>query len=114
MVLLHYKRTFYFVLQHRRMVDTKLILSRLQETVVIKYQRHAAYERINSKTETWKNIKNSSRQHCTYHGILLVSLLMLHREEFFKAKFVYINSALLAHLPGVFLAQSAHRLLFGW
>ena len=51
MVLLHYKRTFYFVLQHRRMVDTKLTLSRLQETVVMKYQRHAAYERINSKTE---------------------------------------------------------------
>ena len=51
MVFLHYKRTFHLVLQHRRMVDTKLTLSRLQKTVVMKYERHAAYERINSKTE---------------------------------------------------------------
>ena len=33
------------------MVDTKLTPSRLQETVVMKYERHAAYERINAKTE---------------------------------------------------------------
>ena len=51
MVFLHYKRTFYLVLQHRRMVDTKLALSRLQKTVVMKYERHVAYERINLKTE---------------------------------------------------------------
>ena len=86
MVFLHCKWTFYFVLQHRRMVDTKLTPSRLQQTVVIKYERHAAYERINAKT--WKNRKNSSRQRWTYHGMLLVSLLMLHLVEFFKAKFV--------------------------
>ena len=51
MVFLHHKWTFYFVLQHRRMVDTKLTPSRLQQTVVMKYERHAAYERINAKTE---------------------------------------------------------------
>ena len=51
MVFLHYKWTFYFVLQHRRKIDTKLTLSRLQKTVVMKYERHAAYERINAKTE---------------------------------------------------------------
>ena len=33
------------------MVDTKLTPSRLQKTVVMKYERHAAYERINAKTE---------------------------------------------------------------
>ena len=49
--ILHYKKTFYFVLQHRRIVDTKLTPSRLQQTVVMKYERHAAYERINEKTE---------------------------------------------------------------
>ena len=51
MVFLHYIWTFFFVFQHRRMVDTKLTLSRLQKTVVMKYERHAAYERINAKTE---------------------------------------------------------------
>ena len=86
MVVLHYKWNFYFVLQHRRVVDTKLTPSRLQQTVVMKYERHAAYGRINTKS--WKNRKNSSRQHCTYHRMLLVSLLMLHLVEFFKAKFV--------------------------
>ena len=50
MVFLHYKWTFYFVLHHRRTIDTKLTPSRLQQTVVIKYERHAAYERINAKT----------------------------------------------------------------
>ena len=49
MVFLHYKWTFYFVLHHRRIVDTKLTPSRLQQTVVMKYKRHAAYERINAK-----------------------------------------------------------------
>ena len=38
----------YFVLHHRRMVNTKLTPSRLQQTVVIKYKRHAAYEKINA------------------------------------------------------------------
>ena len=33
------------------MVDTKLTPSRLQKTVLIKYERHAAYERINTKTK---------------------------------------------------------------
>ena len=71
------------------MVDTKLTPSRLQKTVVMKYERHAAYERINAKTEKHgKTEKNSLRQHCTFHGMLLVSLLMLHLVEFFKAKFV--------------------------
>ena len=51
MVFLHYKWTFYFVLQYRRMVDTKLTPSRQQKTVEMKYERHAAYERINAKTE---------------------------------------------------------------
>ena len=51
MVFLHYKWTFYFVFHHRCMVDTKLTPSRLQQTVVMKYERHAAYERINAKTE---------------------------------------------------------------
>ena len=51
MVVLHYKWTFYFVLQHRGMVETKLTPSRLQQTVVMKYERHTAYERINAKTE---------------------------------------------------------------
>ena len=32
------------------MVDAKLTPSRLQQTVVMKYERHAAYERINRKT----------------------------------------------------------------
>ena len=32
------------------MVDTKLTPCRLQQTVVMKYERHAAYERINAKT----------------------------------------------------------------
>ena len=32
------------------MLDTKLTPSRLQQTVVMKYERHAAYERINAKT----------------------------------------------------------------
>ena len=51
MVFLHYKRTFYLILQHRRMVDTKLTLSRLQQTVVMKFEKHVAYERMYSKTE---------------------------------------------------------------
>ena len=50
MVFLHYKGTFYFVFHHRRMVDTKLTPSRLQQSVVMKYERHAVYERINAKT----------------------------------------------------------------
>ena len=50
MIFLHYKWTFYFVFHHKRVVDTKLTPSRLQQTVVIKYERHAAYERINAKT----------------------------------------------------------------
>ena len=32
------------------MLDTKLTPPRLQQTVVMKYERHAAYERINAKT----------------------------------------------------------------
>ena len=32
------------------MVDTNLTPSRLQQTVVMKYERHAAYESINAKT----------------------------------------------------------------
>ena len=32
------------------MVDAKLTPSRLQQTVVMKYGKHAAYERINAKT----------------------------------------------------------------
>ena len=77
MVFLHYKWTFYFVLQHRRMVDTKLTPSRLQKTVVMKYERHAAYERINAKTVRDNIVR-----------ITYVSLLMLHLVKFFKAKFV--------------------------
>ena len=50
MVFLQCKWTFYFVLHYRRMVDIKLTPSRLQQTVVMKYERHAAYERINAKT----------------------------------------------------------------
>ena len=41
---------FLLCFYHRRMVDTKLTLSRLQQTVVMKYERHVAYERINAKT----------------------------------------------------------------
>ena len=89
MVFLHHKWTFYFVLHHRRMVDTKLTPSRLLQTVVMKFERHGAYERINAKTEKHgKTEKNSSLQHCTYHGMSLVSLLMLHLVELFEAKFV--------------------------
>ena len=60
MVFLHYKWSFYFVLQHRRMGDTKLTLSRQQKTVVIKYERHAAYERINSKTEKHRKTEKTN------------------------------------------------------
>ena len=79
---------FSFVLNQRRMVDTKLTPSRKQKTIVIKYERHKAYERINAKTGKHGKTKNSSRLHCTYHGMSLVSLLMLHLVEFFEAKFV--------------------------
>ena len=63
MVFLHYKWTFYCVFHHRRMLDTKLTPSRLQQTVVMKYERHAAYERINAKTgkheKTEKTVRNN-------------------------------------------------------
>ena len=61
MVFLHYKKTFYLVLQHRPMADTKLTLSRLQKTVVMKYERHAPYERINSKTEKHEKTEKTVR-----------------------------------------------------
>ena len=41
------------------MVDAKLTLSRLQKTVVMKYERHAAYERINLKTEKHGKIEKT-------------------------------------------------------
>ena len=103
MVFLHYKWTFYFVLHHRRTVDTKLTPSRLQQTVVIKYERHAAYERINAKTGNHGKTKKQfattlyvffffffivGTKTRTYHGMLLVTILMLHLVEFFEAKFV--------------------------
>ena len=62
MVFLQYKWTFYFVLQRTHVVDTKLTLSRLQQTVVMKHERHAAYERINAKT---KNMEKQKKQFAT-------------------------------------------------
>ena len=64
MVFLHYKWTFYFVFHHRCMLDAKLTLSRLQQTVVMKYERHAAYEKINAKTgkheKTQKTVRDNT------------------------------------------------------
>ena len=88
------------------MVDTKLTPSRLRQTVVMKYERHAAYEKINVKTgKTWKNIKNKSRQHCTYHGMSLVSLLMLNLVDFLKQS----SSKLTLHFLHIFLEFFLHK-----
>ena len=43
------------------MLDTKLTPSRLQQTVVMKYERHAAYERINAKTEKHEKTEKAVR-----------------------------------------------------
>ena len=69
MVFLHYKWTFYFVFQHRRMVDTKLTPSRLQKTVVMKYERHAAYERINAKTEKHRKTEKTVRDNIFFFAV---------------------------------------------